>query len=133
MICSFNFLIYLAVCLNISTAIDIQILTNSNQQTQSYTFTSHIAAFLSGFDHQDAWNLHTNIWSKRSIDFKELSPCSVRYHLNINIFNRTINKLRLHFKTKSRPRVVVWLVNIFNCLEYDWTVKYEWNVTRHDP
>jgi hypothetical protein len=33
--------------LNISTAINIKILSNSNQQTQSYTFTSHIAAFLS--------------------------------------------------------------------------------------
>ena len=82
MICSFNFLIFLAVCLTISTIINIKILTNSNQQTQSYKFTSHIAAFLCGFDHWDAWNLHTNIiWSKRSTDFKELSPCSVRYHL----------------------------------------------------
>ena len=34
-------------CLNISTAINIKILSNSNQQTQSYKFTSHIAAFLS--------------------------------------------------------------------------------------
>ena len=41
------FQIFLAVCLNISTAINIKILTNSNQQTQSYEFTSHIAAFLS--------------------------------------------------------------------------------------
>ena len=47
MICSFNFLIFLAVCLNISTVINIKILTNSNQQTQSYAFISHIAAFLS--------------------------------------------------------------------------------------
>ena len=47
MICSFNFLIFLAVCLNISTGINIKILTNSNQQTQSYKFTSHIATFLS--------------------------------------------------------------------------------------
>jgi hypothetical protein len=30
-----------------STVINIKILTNSNQQTQSYKFTSHIAAFLS--------------------------------------------------------------------------------------
>ena len=45
--CSFNFLILLAVCLNISTVINIKILTNSNQQTKSYKFTSHIAAFLS--------------------------------------------------------------------------------------
>jgi hypothetical protein len=36
MICSFNFLIFLAVCLNISTVINIKILTNSNQQIQSY-------------------------------------------------------------------------------------------------
>ena len=35
------------MCLNISTVIDIKILTNSNQQTHSYEFTSHIAAFLS--------------------------------------------------------------------------------------
>ena len=47
MICSFNFLIFLAVCLNISTIIYIKILTNSNQQTQSYKFTSHTTAFLS--------------------------------------------------------------------------------------
>ena len=33
--------------LNISTVINIKILTNSNQQTQSYKFTSHIAVFLS--------------------------------------------------------------------------------------
>jgi hypothetical protein len=33
--------------LNISTVININILTNSNQQTQSYEFTSHITAFLS--------------------------------------------------------------------------------------
>ena len=84
MICSFNFLIFLAVCLNISTVINIKILTNSNQQTQSYKFTSHIAAFLSValITEMLAWSLHTNIiWSKRSTDFKELSPCSVWYHL----------------------------------------------------
>ena len=46
-ICSFNFLIFLAMCLNISTVINIKILTNSNQKTQSYKFTSHIAVFLS--------------------------------------------------------------------------------------
>jgi uncharacterized membrane protein (DUF373 family) len=47
LICSFNILIFLAVCLNISTVININILTNSNQQTQSYKFNSHITAFLS--------------------------------------------------------------------------------------
>ena len=78
----------MAVCLNISTVLNIKILTNSNQQTQSYEFTSHIAAFLSGFDHRDAWNLHTHIiWSKRSTDFKELSPCSVWYPLKLELSN----------------------------------------------
>jgi uncharacterized membrane protein len=38
---------FLAVCLIISTVINIKILKYSNQQTQSYKFTSHIAAFLS--------------------------------------------------------------------------------------
>jgi hypothetical protein len=49
-----------------------------------FTFvTGIIYSFsLCGFDHRDAWNLHTNIiWSKRSTDFKELSPCSVWYPL----------------------------------------------------
>jgi hypothetical protein len=32
---------------NISTVINIKIVTNSNQQTQSYKFTSHISSFLS--------------------------------------------------------------------------------------
>ena len=41
------FLFFLAVCLNISTVINIKILANSNQLIQSYKFTSHIAAFLS--------------------------------------------------------------------------------------
>ena len=34
------------MCLNISTVINIKILANSNQQTQSYKFTSHTTAFL---------------------------------------------------------------------------------------
>jgi hypothetical protein len=30
---------------------------------------------LCGFDHQDAWNMHTNIiWSKRSTDLKSYLP-----------------------------------------------------------
>ena len=41
------FLIFLAVCLNISTVINVKFLTISNQQTLSYKFTCHIAAFLS--------------------------------------------------------------------------------------
>ena len=47
MICSFNFLIFLAVFLNISTVINIKILANSSQQTQSSKFTSHITTLLS--------------------------------------------------------------------------------------
>ena len=37
----------MAVRLNIFTVINIKILANSNQQTQSYQFNIHIAAFLS--------------------------------------------------------------------------------------
>ena len=45
-------------------------------------YHTHSSFSLCGFDHRDAWNLHTNIiWWKRSTDFKELSPCSVWYHL----------------------------------------------------
>ena len=29
-------------------------------------------------------------------------------------------------KTEYIPKAIVWLVNIFNCLAYDGTVKYEW-------
>jgi hypothetical protein len=83
LICSFNFLIFLAVCLNISTVINIKILTNSNQQTQSYKFTSHIAAYLSVVLITVMLEICIKniIWSKRSTDFKELSPCSVWYPL----------------------------------------------------
>jgi hypothetical protein len=35
------------MCWNISTVINIKLLANFNQQTRSYQFTSHIAAFLS--------------------------------------------------------------------------------------
>jgi hypothetical protein len=35
------------VCLNISPVINIKFLANSNQQIQSYKFTSHISAILS--------------------------------------------------------------------------------------
>ena len=75
-----NLLIFLAVCLNISTVINIKVLTNSNQQTQSYWFTSHIAAFLSVVLITEMLKICIQI-SYGSTDFKELSPCSVRYHL----------------------------------------------------
>ena len=70
--CSFNFLIFLAVCLNISTVINIKILTNSNQQT------SHIAAFLSVVLITEMLEICMQT-SKRSTDFKTLFPCSVWY------------------------------------------------------
>jgi hypothetical protein len=41
------FLFFFGSVFEISTAINIKILTNSNQQTQSYKFNSHITAFLS--------------------------------------------------------------------------------------
>jgi H+/Cl- antiporter ClcA len=77
------FLFFLAACLNISTVINIKILANYNQQTQSYKFTSHIAAFLSVVLITEMLETcNTNIiWSKRSTDFKELYPCSVWYPL----------------------------------------------------
>jgi len=31
--------------------------------------------------------------------------------------------MSLQFKTKSTSRAIVTLVNIFNCLAYDWTIK----------
>ena len=50
--------------------------------------------------YQDAWNLHTNIiWSKRSTDFKELSPCSVWYHLKT--YSQTYIKRGHHIETKK--------------------------------
>ena len=84
MICSFNILIFLAVCLNVSTVINIKILTNSNQQTQSYKFTSHIAAFLSMVLITEMLEIciQTSYDQKRSTDFKESSSCSVWYPLN---------------------------------------------------
>ena len=83
MICSLNFLIFLAVCLNISTVINIKILTNSNQQTQSYKFTSHIAAFLFVVLITEMLEIciQTSYDQNVQLIFKELSPCSVWYPL----------------------------------------------------
>ena len=85
MICSFNFLIFLAVCLNISTVINIKILTNSNQQTQSYKFTSHIAAFLSVFLITEMLEIciQTSYDQNVQLILRELSPCRVWYHLKL--------------------------------------------------
>lgn len=35
-------------------------------------------------------------------------------------------------KTEHKLKAVVWLVNLFNSLANDSTVKDEWRVTRHD-
>jgi hypothetical protein len=77
LICSFNFLIFLAVCLNISTVINIKILANSNQQTQSYKFTSHIAAFLYVVLITEMLEICIQISYDQNVQlilFKELSP-----------------------------------------------------------
>jgi alpha-L-arabinofuranosidase len=73
----------MAVCLNISTVINIKILTNSNQQTQSYKFTSHIAAFLSVVLITEMLEIciQTSYDQNVQLIFKEWSPCSVWYHL----------------------------------------------------
>jgi len=42
---------------------------------------------------------------------------------------QSINQL---LKTEYMPRNVVWLVNISNCLAYDWVVKDDWNVNVWD-
>jgi len=34
--------------------------------------------------------------------------------------------------TEYTPRAVIWLVNTFDFLAYDWTVKIEWKVAWHD-
>jgi hypothetical protein len=47
LICLFNFLLFFCSVFEYIHCNKYQILTNSNQQTQSYEFTSHIAAFLS--------------------------------------------------------------------------------------
>ena len=57
-------------------------------------------------------------------------------HVRVHIFNQPINdepSKSLGIKAKSMWRGVVLLVNIFNCLVYDWTVKDKWKVTWHDP
>jgi hypothetical protein len=73
--------------LNISTVIIIKILANSNQQTQCYKFTSHIAAFLSVVLITEMLEIcmQTSYEQKGSTDFKELSPCSVWYPLKVTL------------------------------------------------
>ena len=76
------------MCLNISTVINIKILTNSNQQTQSYKFTSHISAFPSVVLITEMLEIciQTSYDQNVQLIFKELSPCSVWYHLKLFSF-----------------------------------------------
>ena len=69
-----------------------------------------------------------------------LLPLALHYRLTTDIlygvrlvFIFSINQSTMIFKTEYMPRAVFWLVNIFNCLAYDWTVKDGWKVTWHDP
>jgi len=71
--------------LNISTVINIKILTNSNQQTQSYKFTSHIhvTAFLSVVLITEMLEICIQTSYDQNVQLiLELSPCSVWYPLN---------------------------------------------------
>jgi hypothetical protein len=43
------------------------------------------------------------------------------------------SKMSMLLKTAYRPRAVVQLVSIINCLAYDWTVIDESKLTWHDP
>jgi hypothetical protein len=40
-----------------------------------------------------SWTLYSFLWSKRSTDFKEASPCSVRNHLKWQFMNFLYNFL----------------------------------------
>jgi len=56
-------------------------------------------------------------------------------HIRVHIFDqliRDVPTLSLGIKTEYTPRTVVRLVNIFNCLAYDWMTRDEWKVTWHD-
>jgi hypothetical protein len=79
-------------------------------------YHTHSSFSLCGFDHWDAWNLHTNIiWSKRSTDFKELSPCSVWYPLNL-----VQGFQRRRFKCESLQRTT----------DAKWCEKLTWPLAR---
>jgi hypothetical protein len=48
------------------------------------------------------------------------------------IFNFTIHFLYIPVPTFCKKQIHWSLVNIFNCLAYDWMVKYGWKFTWHD-
>jgi hypothetical protein len=96
LICSFNFLIFLAVCLNISTVINIKILTNSDQQTQSYKFTSHIAAFLSVVLITEMLEIciQTSYDQNVQLILKSYLPVEILIFITVDIFKHTAKKIR---------------------------------------
>ena len=104
MICSFNFLTFLAVCLNISTVINIKTLTNSNHQTQSYKFTIHIAVFLSVvlitemFEICIQTSYDQNVW----LILKSYLPV---------VYGTTLNKLLI---IKTKVKLPQWLTTVVN-------------------
>ena len=54
----------------------------------------------------------------------------------VHIFNRPISDeptKSLGMKTYYMPKAVVWLVDVFNCLAYDWTTKDEWKIIWNAP
>jgi hypothetical protein len=104
LICSFYFLIFLAVCLNISTVINIKILTNSNQQTQSYKFTSHIAAFLSVVLITEMLEIciQTSYDQNVQLILKSYLPL---------VYGTTLNKLLI---IKSKVKLPQWLTTVVN-------------------
>ena len=99
MICSFNvFFFFLAVCLNISTVLNIKILTNSNQQTQSYEFTSHIAAFLSVVLITEMLEIciHTSYDQNVQLILKSYLPVVYGIHLSWSYLISAIQVLTTH-------------------------------------
>jgi hypothetical protein len=72
----------------------------------------HSSFSLCGFDHRDAWHLHTNIiWSKRSTDFKELSPLSEKEEIEdtkVVIRSRKLMKDRQYNGQKNIGQTVIY-------------------------
>ena len=66
-------------CVKIYPLINIKILANSNQQTQSYKFTSHIAAFLSVVLITEMLEICIQTSYDQNVQLI-LSPCSVSAH-----------------------------------------------------
>ena len=77
------------MCLNISTVINIKILANSNQQTQSYEFTSHIAALLSVVLITEMLEICIQTSYDQNVQLILKSYLTVVYGTPLNIIKRT--------------------------------------------